>query len=100
MNLAGLKIAVTTFLVIGLFHPIVIKSEYYLGTKCWWAFALAGIIFVVVSLAVKNAILSPVLGVIGCSCFWSILELFEQKKRVEKGWFPMNPKRREDYRKR
>ena len=51
-------------------------------------------------MAVKNAILSPVLGVIGCSCFWSILELFEQKKRVEKGWFPMNPKRREDYRKR
>ena len=100
MNLAGLKIAVTTFLVIGLFHPIVIKSEYYLGTKCWWAFALAGIIFVAASLAVKNAILSPVLGVIGCSCFWSILELFEQKKRVEKGWFPMNPKRREDYRKR
>lgn len=100
MNLAGLIIAVTTFLVIGLFHPIVIKSEYYLGTKCWWAFALAGIIFVVASLAVKNAILSPVLGVIGCSCFWSILELFEQKKRVEKGWFPMNPKRREDYRKR
>ena len=100
MNLAGLIIAVTTFLVIGLFHPIVIKSEYYLGTKCWWAFALAGIIFVAASLAVKNAILSPVLGVIGCSCFWSILELFEQKKRVEKGWFPMNPKRREDYRKR
>ena len=100
MNLAGLRIAVTTFLVIGLFHPIVIKSEYYLGTKCWWAFALAGIIFVAASLAVKNAILSPVLGVIGCSCFWSILELFEQKKRVEKGWFPMNPKRREDYRKR
>ena len=100
MNLAVLIIAVTTFLVIGLFHPIVIKSEYYLGTKCWWAFALAGIIFVAASLAVKNAILSPVLGVIGCSCFWSILELFEQKKRVEKGWFPMNPKRREDYRKR
>ena len=100
MNLAGLIIAVTTFLVIGLFHPIVIKSEYYLGTKCWCAFALAGIIFVAASLAVKNAILSPVLGVIGCSCFWSILELFEQKKRVEKGWFPMNPKRREDYRKR
>jgi hypothetical protein len=22
------------------------------------------------------------------SSFWSILELFEQKKRVEKGWFP------------
>ncbi|MBR3828897.1 MAG: DUF4491 family protein, partial [Bacteroidales bacterium] len=25
----------------------------------------------------------------------SILELFKQKKRVEKGWFPKNPKRKE-----
>ena len=52
------------------------------------------------SLAVENGLLSPVLGVIGCSCFWSILEIFEQKKRVEKGWFPMNPKRREEYRRK
>ncbi|MBQ5864199.1 MAG: DUF4491 family protein, partial [Bacteroidales bacterium] len=28
------------------------------------------------------------------SSFWSILEVFEQKKRVEKGWFPKNPKRK------
>ena len=27
-------------------------------------------------------------------------ELFEQKKRVEKGWFPMNPKRTDEYKKR
>ncbi|MCI6768611.1 MAG: DUF4491 family protein [Bacteroidales bacterium] len=100
MNFTGLIIAVTTFLVIGLFHPIVIKSEYHFGTKCWWAFALAGIIFIAASLTVENGILSPVLGVIGCSCFWSILEIFEQKKRVEKGWFPMNPKRREEYRRK
>ena len=100
MNFTGLIIAVTTFLVIGLFNPIVIKSEYHFGTKCWWAFALAGIIFIAASLAVENGILSPVLGVIGCSCFWSILEIFEQKKRVEKGWFPMNPKRREEYRRK
>ena len=32
MNFTGLIIAVTTFLVIGLFHPIVIKSEYHFGT--------------------------------------------------------------------
>ena len=62
MNFTGLIIAVTTFLVIGLFHPIVIKSEYHFGTKCWWAFALAGIIFIAASLTVENGILSPVLG--------------------------------------
>ena len=98
MNYSGLIIAVITFLVIGLFHPIVIKCEYYFGTKCWWAFALAGIAFIIASLLVDNSIVSPTLGVIGCSCMWSILEIFEQKERVEKGWFPMNPKRKSEYR--
>ena len=94
MNYSGLIIAIITFLVIGLFHPIVIKSEYYFGVRCWWIFALVGTAFIAASLLVENCTLSPILGVVGCSCFWSILELFHQKKRVEKGWFPMNPKRR------
>lgn len=95
MNFTGLIIAVTTFLVIGLFHPIVIKSEYYFGTKCWWVFALTGVAFITASLLVENGILSPILGVIGCSCFWSMLEIFEQRERVRKGWFPKNPKRKD-----
>ena len=93
MTFTGLIIGIATFLIIGLFHPIVIKAEYYLGTKCWWMFALAGIIFIVLSILIENIILSTILGVFGFSSFWSILELFEQKKRVEKGWFPKNPKR-------
>lgn len=97
MNYSGIIIAVITFLVIGLFHPIVIKCEYYWGTRCWWAFAITGILFIIGSLWVMDPILSPVLGVIGCSCLWSILEIFEQKKRVEKGWFPKNPRRDKDY---
>ena len=97
MNYSGLIIAVITFLVIGLFHPVVIKGEYYFGTKCWWFFALCGVGFIVASLLVEHSILSPVLGVVGCSCLWSILELFEQRERVKKGWFPMNPKRKEEY---
>ena len=28
----------------------------------------------------------------GASSFWSIGELFEQRKRVEKGWFPKREK--------
>ena len=95
MNFTGLIIAVTTFLVIGLFHPIVIKSEYYFGTKCWWVFALTGVAFITASLLVESGILSAILGVIGCSCFWSILEIFEQRERVRKGWFPKNPKRKD-----
>ena len=97
MNYSGLVIAVITFLVIGLFHPIVIKGEYYFGTRCWWVFLLAGIAFIVASLLVSDNMLSPILGVVGCSCLWSILEIFEQKERVKKGWFPMNPKRKDEY---
>lgn len=93
MNFLGLIIAVATFLVIGMFHPIVIKAEYHL----WWAFLVAGVGFIVASLFAANNVVSPILGVIGCSCLWSILELFQQKKRVERGWFPMNPKRKEEY---
>jgi hypothetical protein len=88
MNYTGLIIGAATFLIIGLFHPIVIKAEYHLGTKCWWMFALAGVLFVGASLWVASFIWSTLLGVIAFSSFWSILELFEQKKRVEKGWFP------------
>lgn len=95
MNYLGVIIAVVTFLVIGLFHPIVIKAEYYFGVKCWWAFALAGFAFLAASLYVDNIVLSSILGVIGCSSFWSILEIFEQRERVRKGWFPKNPKRKD-----
>lgn len=97
MNYSGLIIAVVTFLIIGIFHPIVIKGEYYFGTRCWRFFAVLGIAFIAASLLVEDKMLSPILGVTGCSCLWSIIEIFEQKQRVEKGWFPMNPKRKNEY---
>ena len=31
---------------------------------------------------------SVLLGVTGFSCFWSVKELFDQRERVRKGWFP------------
>ncbi len=93
MYFTGIIIAVSTFLIIGLFHPIVIKTEYHTGTKYWWVFLVAGIAAIGGALFVSNVILSSILGVVGASFLWSIGELFEQKKRVEKGWFPANPKR-------
>lgn len=97
MNYIGILIGAVTFLVIGLFHPLVIKSEYYFGVRCWWVFLLAGILCAALSLYVENIYLSIILGVVSFSSFWSILEVFEQRERVRKGWFPMNPKRKEDY---
>jgi hypothetical protein len=70
-NLQGLLIGLATFLIIGLFHPLVIKGEYHFG--------------------VKESTLSILLGVTAFSSFWSILEVFEQRERVRKGWFPKKP---------
>ena len=91
MNFSGIVIGIATFLIIGLFHPLVIKAEYYIGVKSWWLFLLLGIASVVASLLVANLTLSILLGVVAFSSFWSILEVFEQRERVRKGWFPEGP---------
>lgn len=94
MNITGILIAIATFLIIGLFHPIVIKTEYYSGTKYWWIFLIVGILCCTLALFVENVALSAILGVLGATCLWSIKELYEQQERVKKGWFPKNPKRK------
>lgn len=94
MNFSGIIIGLATFLIIGIFHPIVIWAEYHFSKSCWWAFLLAGIAFAVLSLFMEGIIWSVLAGVTSFSCFWSIIELFQQEKRVKKGWFPANPKRK------
>ena len=93
-HLTGLAIGICTFLIIGMYHPIVIKSEYYWGTKCWWIYLLAGILGLIGALCVDNLFVSSLLGVFSFSSFWGIKEVFEQEERVRKGWFPKNPRRK------
>ncbi len=97
MHFTGIIIAASTFLIIGLFHPIVIKTEYYTGTRLWWLFLIIGLGAIAAALLVENVVASSILGVFGASSLWSIGELFEQRKRVLRGWFPMNPKRKHEY---
>lgn len=92
-NLTGLIIGLGTFLIIGLFHPLVIKGEYYFGVKCWWAFLFLGLVALVPTFLCRDVIVSSLCGVTAFSSFWGINEVFDQRKRVEKGWFPKNPKR-------
>ena len=94
MSFTGILIGVISFLSIGVFHPIVIKAEYYFSKSCWPVFLIAGIVLMVISGFVRHVVISSALAVIGMSSWWSILELFEQEKRVEKGWFPANPNRK------
>ena len=97
MYFTGIIIAISTFLTIGLWHPIVIKVEYHWGTRPWVVFLLIGVLSIVTALFIENTIVSAIIGVFGASALWGIGELFSQRKRVQKGWFPMNPKRRKEY---
>ena len=92
-SLIGLAIGICTFFIIGIFHPIVIKTEYYTGTRFWWIFLLLGLVGIAASILISDIFFSSLLGVFSFSSFWTIKELFEQKERVRKGWFPKNPKR-------
>ncbi|MFI3247915.1 MAG: DUF4491 family protein [Rikenellaceae bacterium] len=90
-NFMGIAIGISTFLVIGLFHPAVVKGYYYFGVRCWWCFLLIGIIGILLSLLISNIFFSTLMGVVAFSSLWTIKELFEQRDRVRKGWFPANP---------
>jgi len=94
MYFSGILIGVISFLSIGVFHPIVIKAEYYFSKSCWPVFLAAGIVLMILSAMIENVVLSSALAVVGMSSWWSILELFHQEERVKKGWFPANPNRK------
>ena len=94
MNFEGPLIGLATFLIIGVFHPIVIKTEYYFGTRPWWIFMLLGQGCIVGARFVESSRASALRGVTGFSSLWTILELFEQKERVKKGWFPKREKKK------
>lgn len=64
------------------------KRNIISGKKVWPVFLVAGVAILIATLWVSHPVWSPILGVTGCSCLWSIGELFEQEKRVQKGWFP------------
>ena len=96
LHFTGLLLGICTFLISGLFHPVVVKFHYWFGTRCWWVFLLLGIVALAASILIADVFWSAVLGVTAFSSFWTILEIFEQRERVRKGWFPRNP-RRNDY---
>lgn len=96
-HLFGLVLGLCTFLIIGIFHPITIKCEYYFGTGCRWWFLVLGIAGTAASILVWDIFWSSLLGVFAFSSFWTIGEIKEQRQRVLRGWFPKNPHRLSDY---
>ncbi len=93
-KLLGLAIGLCTFITIGIFHPLVIKGEYYFGVKIWRIFLLIGLVCCFFAWFVDNLVASIIFAVVGFSAIWGIGEVFQQQERVRKGWFPRNPKRK------
>ena len=58
LHFEGIVIGICTFLIIGLFHPIVVKAEYYWGTRCWWWFLLLGIAGIIGSVLIGDILIS------------------------------------------
>lgn len=95
LNWTGLIVGLSAFVIIGAFHPVVIKTEYHTGTRYWWVFLLLGLAAAAGAVVVESAVASCVLGVFAFCSWWTIHELFEQRKRVEKGWFPKKEKKKD-----
>ena len=94
MNWQSLVIGAAAFVLIGVFHPLVIWGEYYFSKRIWPVFLAAGLALLAGALFCQGKIFSPLLSIAGFCSLWSIKELFEQEKRVQKGWFAKNPNRK------
>ena len=93
-NLTGLIIGICTFLIIGLFHPVVIKAEYYWGTGCWWIFLVLGIVGTVAALWVTNVLWSSLLGVFAFLLSGRSRRFSSRKNECVKGGFPKTQRER------
>ena len=93
MHFDGIILGVLSFLLIGIFHPIVIKAEYYFTKNIWPLFFIVGVGAVSTSVFASNHTARNLLSIFGIICLWSIKELYEQEQRVKKGWFPDGRKR-------
>ncbi len=93
LNFEGAIVGAAALLVIGAFHPLVIWCEYRFTQRIWPVFLITGLLCMLAALLLQG-LFSILLGLLSAGCLWSIRELKEQTKRVERGWFPKNPKRK------
>jgi hypothetical protein len=93
LNYAGVIVGAATFIIIAGSRYLCIKAEYYFTKKFWIGFLIIGFVSLIGSLFTQNLLISIILGINGFTFLWGIGEILEQEERVNKGWFPKNPKR-------
>lgn len=94
MNYFGIVFGVIAVFIMGLWYPLVIKGEYYLGKwNCTIIFVLVAVASLYISINTRNLFNSALWAFWGFVAIWGIEEVFEQEERVAKGMYPRNPKR-------
>ena len=93
LNLSGLIVGGASFLIIIFGRWACIAGEYYFSKRIWILFLVTGILTLFISLLLKNMVIASVLSIFGLTMLWGIHEVIEQEERVQKGWFPENPKK-------
>ena len=83
LNFMSVLLAVCTFLIIGLFHPLVIKTEYYFGTRPWWLWLIGGLASIVGALFISDNFLSTLLAVLGATLLWGREGLVSHESEAE-----------------
>ena len=63
MQWLGLLVGLCTFMIIGAFHPVVIKAEYYWGKGCWPVFLIGGLLCAAGALFLPELWVSALLSV-------------------------------------
>lgn len=93
LNITGIVIGVSTIAIIWFGRYACIAGEYHFSKKLWIAFLAVGLVTVGASFFIKDTTLSAITSIFGFTFLWGIHEIIEQEERVNKGWFPRNPKR-------
>jgi len=91
MNYFGLIMGAFMLVVVGLGHILVIKGEYHFGVKLWPIFLVIALSSISASIFVESKLISGIFGLVGFTFLFGIHELYKQKERVRKGWFPKKP---------
>ena len=94
LNLAGLIVGGATFLIIIFGRYACIAGEYHFTKRLWIAFLISGSGALIAALFIDNLITASIVSIFGLTMLWGIHEIIEQEERVNKGWFPSNPKRK------
>ena len=97
INIAGIFICFSFIFYIWILHIFVVWYEYNYGKKGWPLFLILGFVCYIIAYYLKRVMFSISLGILGTSLLWCIKEMFDQHVRVKRGWFPMNPKRINEY---